>query len=82
MPKPPTQFKDPADYTVDEIVQAMHAERIGESAQIETTEYRKYRADALRAAGLNAEADASEPDAEPDLASMTPQEHFDRLRRP
>ena len=82
MPKPPVQFKAREDYTTAEYVAAMHAEKIGEPIEIETTEYRKYRADALRAAGLTTEADANEPGAEPDLESMTPQEHYDRMRQP
>jgi hypothetical protein len=80
--KPPVQHKRREDFSAAEIARTMHAENIGEPVDIETAEYRKYRADALRAAGLTAEADASEPDAEPDLESMTPQEHYDRMRQP
>lgn len=77
MPTPPDRFREPA--TPDEHLKAVQAERRGEQFRIESDEYRRYRADALRAAGLTDEADASEPDTR-DLGELTPEDHLEQIR--
>jgi hypothetical protein len=81
MPPPEKRYKQPDELTVDEIVREMSAKQRGEPMQFETEAYQRYRADALRAAGLNDEADAAEPDRDVDIESMTVEQHFERLRR-
>ena len=78
--KPPARHKAVGEYTAEEHARAMRAERRGETFQVETDEYRKYRADALRAAGLDDEADAAEPTST-SLDEMSPAEHLAALRR-
>ncbi|MGH2941334.1 MAG: hypothetical protein ACRDLN_00965 [Solirubrobacteraceae bacterium] len=76
MPKPPERFKRPEDLTADEVLAELQAKRRGApQPRFERAEYRQYRADLLRAGGLIDEADAAEPDVEPDLVAMTPAQH-------
>ena len=77
--KPPTRHKDPVDYTPDEHFKALRAEGRGEEFAVETDEYQRYRADGLRALGLEDEADASEPD-DRTLEEMSPAEHLADIR--
>ena len=75
--KPPTKHKtDIQDWTVDD---HLRHQRTGEVPV--SDDFKRYRADVLRAGGLIDEADAAEPDAEPDLASMTPDQHLNAIRR-
>ncbi len=78
--KPPTRHKDPADYTPGDHLKAIQAERRGGEFKPETTEYAEYRADALRAAGLDDEADAAEPDHQKALEDMTAADHLADIR--
>lgn len=75
MPKPPPKYKPEQEYTPDEVLRSMRGERI------ESEEFRRYHADALRAAGLTQEADAVEPDSTKALDEMTPADHLDAIRR-
>lgn len=82
MPKPPDRYKSREDLTPAEVLAELRAVRRGqEPPRIESDEYKRYRTDVLRAGGLTGEADAAEPDAEPDLAAMTPAQHYDAIRR-
>jgi hypothetical protein len=80
--KPPARYKAREDYTVDEIAHTMAAAKRGEDERVETDEFKRYHADVLRASGLSDLADATEPDAVPDIAEMTTEQHFESQRRP
>ena len=83
MPRPPNRYKEPADRTVEEIYADLEAASRGVDApQPETAEYRKYKSDALRAAGLDDEADAAEPDAVVSIEDLTAEEHYRRMTPP
>lgn len=77
MAKPPERYRD-AEST-EEHLQVQRAQRRREPApRFETEAYRRYRADALRAAGLDDEADASEDAGD---GEMTTEQHLERVRR-
>jgi hypothetical protein len=70
---PPERFKQPADLSIDEILEHR---RTGELP--ETDAYRQARRDALERAGLERDDPAPK-----DLAAMTPADHaqhFNRIR--
>ena len=75
MPTPPDKTKPLADWSVDD-----HARHQRDGTEPVSDEYLRYRADALRAAGLTDEADASEPEPERDLAALTPHQHYEQIR--
>jgi hypothetical protein len=76
---PPRRYKTPEELSTAEHHQIISAERRGgEAPRFETDDYRAYRADALRDAGLDEEADESDPKA---LDEMSAAEHFEHLRR-
>ena len=70
-PSPPPRWKDPADLTVEEHLQRRRDPQV----QFESDEYRRYRDDVLKKAGLDESGDSDVP-----LAEMTAQQHFDRNR--
>ena len=64
--KPPRRYKTHDELTVDEHVQVLQSDRRrgpGEEKRFETEEYRSYRAEVLRAAGLEDEDDDAAPRA-------------------
>lgn len=75
MPKPPARLKALADFTPDDHFRAMRGE------EIVADEYRRYKADALRAAGLDSEANAAEPEHQAALEDMSPDDHLAELRQ-
>jgi hypothetical protein len=80
----PKRFKDEDELDGDELLQTVQARRRGDDPpQFERKEYRQHKADALREAGLDAEADELETaEAGPvPMEERTTQEHFDRIRR-
>jgi hypothetical protein len=74
----PKRFKDDEELGGDELLEVVQAERRGSPRpQFERAEYAAYRADALGAAELHAEADASVPKA---LEEMSPDDHYEAIR--
>jgi hypothetical protein len=57
----PERWKKREDYTVDEELAAQQAERRGETFQVETPEYRKARAEHLRAGGFAEDSPEPKP---------------------
>jgi hypothetical protein len=80
----PKRYKDEDEYNGDELLAAVQARHRGDDPpKFERKEYRQHKADALREAGLDDEADELEAAAaEPvPLEERTTEEHFDRIRR-
>jgi rRNA maturation protein Nop10 len=79
MTEPPERYKQREDYTMDEEVAAVQAEQRGDPPpRFERDEYRQARREALEDAGLEPEDDAEKPTP---LEDMTPEDHFNRIRR-
>ena len=70
------RWKNPADYTVEEIVAEQAARARGEQFRVETDAYKQARAAALSAAGLDADDDDTTP-----LEDMTAEQHYRRLQQ-
>jgi hypothetical protein len=78
--KPPERYKSADELSVDEMLRVVQAARRGSpEPKFERDDYRAYKANALRAAGLTDEADASDPGAAPDLENM--EDHLRAIQR-
>lgn len=76
MTTPPQRYRDPE--TPDEHLAAARArQRNQPPPKLETDEYKAYRADALRAAGLTDEGDEIDAGAEPDQSVAS---ELDKIR--
>ena len=76
----PRRFKSRDELSIEEEVQVQQAERRGEQTpHFEREEYRDARREAVREAGLEPEEEPTT--GEKSLEEMTPDEHFDRIRR-
>lgn len=77
-----SRWKDPSDYTPDEALRSIQAERRGETFRVQTSEYVAARAEALRQAGLVEEADEIENSSSglDAIEAMTPADHFAAMR--
>ena len=77
----PDRFKTTEDLSPGEHVARLQAENRGEAApRFETSAYRSYRQEVLRAGQLNEEADEAEEGAKA-LVDMTPDDHFRAIQR-
>ncbi len=75
----PERYRAPE--TPDEHLAELQARRGGEPPpKLETEAYRRHRADALRAAGLDDEADELDPAREPDPESEGVDAHLNAIR--
>jgi hypothetical protein len=77
--KTPTErFKRRGEYTVEEELAVIQAERRGDpSPRFETDEYRQARRDHLEAGGF----ETGDDEGRTPLEDMTPEDHFNRMRR-
>jgi hypothetical protein len=75
-PEPPERFKKVEDLSVAEHAERQEAERRGETYKPETEEFKTFRNKVLIAGGLPPDRVEEIP-----LEEMTPEQHFDRMRR-
>jgi hypothetical protein len=79
MPSPPERFKQIEDWSPEDHYEAMRAARRGEDYRPETAEFKQYKADGLRALGLD--DDAARVETQPKaVEEMTPADYYADLR--
>jgi hypothetical protein len=85
MAEKPKRYKDESELDGDEMLQVVQARKRGDDPpRFERPEYAEHKAKALRASGLDDEADEIEARANGatvPLEERTTAEHFDRMRR-
>jgi hypothetical protein len=78
MTKTPRRFKERSELTMDEELAVVQAQRRDDpEPKFETDEYRQARREHLEAGGF----DADGGELETPLEDMTPEDHFNRIRR-
>lgn len=81
MPKPPPRFKSPDQFTPDEQLAAIQADRRGQSPpKFETAEYRAAMRGALQGAGLHVPDEYADDDAPKPPDEMSPDDHLRQMR--